>query len=278
MDEEEKTRYLSNVYLVIAADGEVDNEESRLFELVTRGIRAGVEEQNQAKQSADKKLQTNVAQRWSDRIRNLEDMMFVAYANQKIDPSERELIVEYARSLDIEQSQLNQIKEEAKARHLFRQKIEEENRRKLTKASSEFPYGIDERPLPLGADIDKLLPVRVGSFERKPTTFPEDVNIDQVYLSYSAVGHSGISVEFGSCRDAASAQRVIHVVQAEGADVTEATLAISLDTDPSYLKVRTDNPRMGKGIGFAWTRGSYFFSISSSSEKSLNAFMAAFPY
>ena len=85
-------------------------------------------------------------------------------------------------------------------------------------------------------------------------------------------------MEFGSCRDATAAQGVIHVVQSEGADVTEATLAISLDTDPSYLKVRTDNPRMGKGVGFAWTRGNYFFSIGSSSEESLDAFMAAFPY
>ena len=186
MNQNEKSSYLANVYHVIAADGEIDHEESRLFELVARDIGAGVDEQNQARQSAnDKSLQLNVAQRWSDRIRNLEDMMFVAYANQKIDPIERELIVKYAKSLDIEQSQLNQIKAEAKARHLLRQKVRVDNQRRLAESSSEIPYGIDKRPMPSGGDIDKLLPARVGIFERTPASFPDNVNLDQVYVSYS---------------------------------------------------------------------------------------------
>ncbi len=118
MNDEEKARYLANIHLVLASDDQVDRDEERLFEAIARDIRAGYGEQRKAKAlAASKEVQLQVSDRWSDRIRNLEDMIFAAYGNAEVDPSERKLIVEYAKQLGIDQKQLNQIKVESKNRH-----------------------------------------------------------------------------------------------------------------------------------------------------------------
>jgi hypothetical protein len=47
--------------------------------------------------------------------------------------------------------------------------------------SRSIPYDVDKRPMPTGADLEKLVPRTVGSFQRPPipagTKFP--VNEDQ---------------------------------------------------------------------------------------------------
>ena len=117
MKSEEAVRYLANIYLILSADGEVEREEKRLFEDIAREIRAGYSEQRKAAELAEsQEVQTNVAARWSVRIGNLEDMIFAAYSNGVLEPSEKQAIVEYARHLEIDQQQLNLMKIEAKQR------------------------------------------------------------------------------------------------------------------------------------------------------------------
>ncbi len=118
MKKEEATRYLANIYLVLATDNEVKRDEERLFEAISREIQAGYLERRQAMELAEnQRVQTNVSARWSERIRNLEDMIFVAYSNGVLEPSEKQTIVEYAKHLGIEQQQLDLIKKEVKQRH-----------------------------------------------------------------------------------------------------------------------------------------------------------------
>jgi hypothetical protein len=118
MKNEEATRYLANIYLVLASDNEVNRDGERLFEAISREIQAGYLERRQAMKLAEnQRVQTNVSARWSERIRNLEDMIFVAYGNGVLEPLEKQAIVEYAKHLGIEQRQLDLIKKEVKQRH-----------------------------------------------------------------------------------------------------------------------------------------------------------------
>lgn len=277
MNEEEQIRYLTNIYLVVASDGEVDGDEERLFDSISRDIRAGYGERRKAKELAESGVvQTHVSDRWSDRIRNLEDMMFAAYCNGEIDPAEKRLVVQYAKQLGIDQEQLNQIKQETKRRHGIDVKSQQEEKQRLSRA--EIPYGVNKKPMPRGEDINQLLPERVGNFQRKPIPVPKNIYRDQIYASYSA-GDSGLWMELGVCDDPAIAREAINTVKAESADITEFTEAYSVGTEPSFLKIRVNNERMGgESVGMAWTRGSYFFSVGTKSEDILCTFMEAFPF
>ena len=118
MKNEEATRYLANIYHVLATDNEVERDEEHLFEAISREIQAGYSERRQAMKLAENQgVQTHVSARWSERIRNLEDMIFVAYSNGVLEPSEKQAIVEYAKHLGIAQQQLDLIKKEVKQRH-----------------------------------------------------------------------------------------------------------------------------------------------------------------
>ena len=118
MKNEEAARYLANIYHVLASDNEVKRAEERLFEAISREIQAGYSARREAmKLAEDQGVQTHVSARWSERIRNLEDMIFVAYSNGVLEPSEKQAIVEYAKHLGIKQQQLDLIKKEVKQRH-----------------------------------------------------------------------------------------------------------------------------------------------------------------
>ena len=117
MKREETVGYLANVYAVVAADGKVDRLEERMFEDIAREIGAGYLERKQAIEKAGKEgMPVQLALRWSDQIRNLEDMLFVGYCDGTLDPSEKQVIVNYANFLNISQEQLSVIRDAAKRR------------------------------------------------------------------------------------------------------------------------------------------------------------------
>jgi hypothetical protein len=118
MNREEKVQYLANIYYVLLADGQVDRVEERVFEDLSKEIGAGYFERREAMENAQKPgLQVQPTGRWSEQIRNLEDMLFAAYCNDVLDQAERKPIKEYANQLGIDQEQLNRIIREAKQRH-----------------------------------------------------------------------------------------------------------------------------------------------------------------
>ena len=271
MNEEEKARYLANIYLAISADGDVDQDERRLFDSLARDIQAGWDERGKAEAlAASGRVQTQVSDRWSDRIRNLEDMILAVYCDGEIDPSEKQLIVKYAKHLEIDQKQLGRIPQETKRRHALRKKIEQETKQRLSLAP--IPYGIDKRPMPQGIDLDQLMPERVGPFQREPVPVPEDVHIE-IYANYKADGF-GIFMELGIGDDPAIAQTGVKTASAE-LDGAGEVLAESFGTDPSFHKAKA-----GGGAFLAWTRGGYYFSAHANKggEPALDAFMEAFPF
>ena len=119
MNKEEKVRYLANLYFLLLADGQVERAEEKEFEKIARDLSAGYFERKEAMEIAKNEgLQLHLPSRLSQRIRNLEDMLFLAYANDALDPAEKEPIMDYANHLGISQQQLNVIKQETKQRYV----------------------------------------------------------------------------------------------------------------------------------------------------------------
>ena len=273
MTDEEKIRYLSNIYLVIAADGDVDSDEQQLFNSVARDIRADGRIRWEATKLAagEKEVQTSVSALWSDRIRNLEDMVLAVYCDGQVDPSEKQVLVKYAKHLGIDQTHLNLIKDEAKRRLSLRKKLEHETQQRLAQAP--IPFGIDKRPMPQGDDLNQLLPERVGAFQRLPIQVPPDIHMAEIYANYTAE-RSGIFMELGIGDDPVVAQDGVKTAIGCLPDDGEV-LAESVGTDPSYHKAKTET-----GAFLAWSRGGYYFSVHAhlGRERALDAFMEAFPF
>ena len=117
MTEDEKVQYLANIYHVARADGRVEVLEDGRVEDMAAGIGAGyLETRNALDLSARKDFSVIFPARLSERIRNMEDMLFLAYADQDLHDMEKKIIVDYARQIGVTQDQVNMIKKEAKAR------------------------------------------------------------------------------------------------------------------------------------------------------------------
>jgi len=118
MDKKEQVTYLANIYHLLIADGGVDRVEENVFEQIRRDISAGYFEKQEAMALAKKDgFQVQLEGRWSDRIRNLEDMLFSAYCNGVFEKTEKTVVQQYAAQLGIDQRQFGVIQEEAKQRY-----------------------------------------------------------------------------------------------------------------------------------------------------------------
>jgi uncharacterized tellurite resistance protein B-like protein len=118
MNDEDKAKYLANLYHVVTADGDVDRVEERVFDEIRRDIRAGYLDTQKAKEAAGNDgFEAELVGRWSERVANLEDMLFVALCNGVVDPAEKNVIRQYARRLGIDQAQFDVIQEETKRRY-----------------------------------------------------------------------------------------------------------------------------------------------------------------
>lgn len=118
MNKEEKVAYLANIYYLLISDGGVDRIEETVFEGIRRDISAGYFETQEAMELARSEgYQVRLVGRWSQRISNLEDMLFAAYCNGVLERTEKKAIQQYASQLGIDQRQLDLIKEETKRRY-----------------------------------------------------------------------------------------------------------------------------------------------------------------
>jgi len=118
MNKEEKIQYLANIYYALLADGQVDRIEERVFEEISRDIGAGYFERKDAAERARRPgYEVRPAGRWSQRIRNLEDMLFAGYCNDVIDQAEKKAVKQYAAQVGIDQKQFGLVIQEAKQRY-----------------------------------------------------------------------------------------------------------------------------------------------------------------
>ena len=117
MTEPEQIQYLANIFHVARSDNDVAVLENRVVEDMARDIGAGYLETRKAWDlSTQKDFCVKFPPRLSERIRNLEDMLYLAYCDQGLCDSEKNVIIDYARQIGISQDQINLIRKETKAR------------------------------------------------------------------------------------------------------------------------------------------------------------------
>ena len=122
MEKKALENYLANIVLIMKADGEYDPHEIDGFQTICKGVGAtedNLENAMQAVENGDYGL--TPAGRLSDKIRNLEDMIYVFLSTSKLPDSEKKIILSYATMIQLTQQQINEILKET------RQRFEAEN-------------------------------------------------------------------------------------------------------------------------------------------------------
>ena len=117
MTREEILTYLANVAMISAVDGQLSPLEAKAIEAVRQEIDASKNDLNAALQAVARgDYQIRPAGRLSEKIRNLEDMVFVSLADGDLSKAEKPEILSFAKAIKINQNQLTQILSEAKNR------------------------------------------------------------------------------------------------------------------------------------------------------------------
>lgn len=117
MTQNEQIQYLANIYYLARADKNFEVEEDYLLQEIAKGIGAGYLETRKALDlSMTSDFKIKFPARLSDRIKNLEDMLAVAYYDKKLHEMEKKIITSYAKHLDITKEQFDIIREETKKR------------------------------------------------------------------------------------------------------------------------------------------------------------------
>jgi len=118
MNREEKIQYLANLYYLLASDGEISRLEERVLEEIVWEIGAGYSEKKRAHElSEEEDFCLMHPARWSDCIRNMEDLLLLAYADGRLVRAEKGVIKKFSENLGISKKQFDQLKDEAKKRY-----------------------------------------------------------------------------------------------------------------------------------------------------------------
>ncbi len=117
MTEQEQILYLANIFHVARADGRVEVIEDGVAEAMAAGIGAGYLETRKALDlSLEKDFTVCLPGRFSERIRNLEDMLAMAYADADLHSEEKAAVIAFAKQVGVTQEQLRTIQGEVKKR------------------------------------------------------------------------------------------------------------------------------------------------------------------
>ena len=124
MTQNEQIQYLANIYYLARADERFEVEEDYLLQEIAKDIGAGYLETRKAlDMSMADGFKIKFPARLSDRIKNLEDMLLVAYYDKKLHEMEKKIILAYTKHLDITKEQFDTIREETKKRLQGRTKV-----------------------------------------------------------------------------------------------------------------------------------------------------------
>ena len=117
MNEEEQVQYLANIFHVARADARVEVQENSLVEKMAKGIGAGyLETRNGLDLAMGKNFEIKFPERFSERIRNLEDMLVLAYSDKNLHELEKKIIIDFAKEVGVNQTQIKIMQKEAKKR------------------------------------------------------------------------------------------------------------------------------------------------------------------
>jgi hypothetical protein len=119
MDKDDIVIHLANTILISRIDGKVTGQEKAAIEKVRREIGATKGNLNKAFQIVDQGTYSIMAAgRFSDRVRNLEDMLFLSLMDGELHSSEKDAILSFAKKIKISQDQLKELVADAKKRVL----------------------------------------------------------------------------------------------------------------------------------------------------------------
>jgi len=114
MRSKELINYLANLITIASADGFIDKKEGAGIERVYKEINAKKTDLEEAKRTTKKRdYQLTPVGRYSERLRNLEDMIFVALSDNDLSDSERSVILSFAKAIGAKQEQINTILSES---------------------------------------------------------------------------------------------------------------------------------------------------------------------
>jgi len=110
LSNEQKVLYLANVIAMARADGQLSPVEEAAIEVVQKSIGARKTELNKAFSQAEKdQFQPAPVGFWSNKIKNLEDIIYVSMIDGVVDNNEKKLLLSFAKQIQISQDQLNLI-------------------------------------------------------------------------------------------------------------------------------------------------------------------------
>jgi len=117
MTNEEKLLYLSNVVSIAGTDQVISEAEANAIELVREQIGASKSDLKKALHAVSHgNHKLTPFGRFSDKVRNLEDMILVAISDGEISTAEKPDILSFAKTIKISQDQITDILSEAKLR------------------------------------------------------------------------------------------------------------------------------------------------------------------
>ncbi len=117
MNDNDVVQYLANVLAVARSDDVLGPQEEAAIEQVRTDIGAKKKDLKDAQKLAEREDSQPVpVGRYSERIRNLEDMVFIALVDRELDPSEKQTILGFAKQLEVTQDQVKRIVAETKDR------------------------------------------------------------------------------------------------------------------------------------------------------------------
>lgn len=104
---EEKIIYLANIIAIARADGSISPLEVEAIEKAQKNIKARKTELKKAYKMAESNdFEINPLGHWSDKVNNLEDMIFVSAVDGLIDNKEKPSILKFAKQIKINQEQI----------------------------------------------------------------------------------------------------------------------------------------------------------------------------
>lgn len=117
MDDEEMVVYLANIAFIAAADGSLDPREAKAIEAIRQEIGASRSDLEKALTSVVQgKHRVSPAGRFSDKVRNLEDMILVSVSDGKMAKTEKPTLLTFAKAIKVSQDQLSEMLSESKLR------------------------------------------------------------------------------------------------------------------------------------------------------------------
>ncbi|MFN8260639.1 MAG: hypothetical protein U0X41_06810 [Chitinophagales bacterium] len=139
--------------------------------------------------------------------------------------------------------------------------------------SQSVPYNVNKKKYPLGEEFQKLLPVKLGKWNR--FAYHDFVPGQETGRVYYTLGDAQVYVTFGKAYSQAGLNTAWAKIYDDATDGKQNQIKQKNTTSTSnkYLLMNGKS-----GYFYAWTRNLYYFSIETENKIIADSFMTVFPY